>query len=441
MNSVAEHTDLFKSRLLSDFQDWEAQMNGANQSMLHRVRREAIRQFDRLGFPTTRHEEWKYTNVSPITRHQFDFHAPSALSIAEVGELLVPNLEANVLIFVNGLYREELSHFISSKDELVVENFSEAYQHYPELIEQYFAQSANFNRDAFIALNTAFAQHGAFLYVTDKKTIEVPVLLYFISDTRDNQVGSQPRNLFVVGKNSQVKVVEFFHSIGEKASFTNAVTEIVLAQDAYVEYYKVQTESNQAFHIGTTQVSQESDSHFYATTVTVNGGLVRNNLHIEDGQHCETNLFGLYLPNDKQHVDNHTVVDHAKPNSYSNELYKGILNDRSTGVFNGKIFVRPDAQKTNAFQSNRNIILSDNASMNTKPQLEIFADDVKCSHGTTTGQLDEEALFYLRSRGIGADQAKALLMVAFAADVTGQVRIPALKDHLERLINEKLGKS
>ena len=234
-------------------------------------------------------------------------------------------------------------------------------------------------------------------------------------------------------------LAEAFRSIGENATFTNSVTEFVVAEEANVHYYKIQNESDKSYHIGTTSVIQESKSVFTANTVTANGGFVRNNLNIKiDGEYAEANMFGLYIPNGKQHVDNHTVVDHAKPNSNSNELYKGILKDRSTGVFNGKIFVRQDAQKTNAFQSCKNVLLSEDASMNTKPQLEIWADDVKCSHGTTTGQLNEDALFYMQARGIAKDTARALLTLAFAQDVIDKFEIVAIKEYLQELISEKI---
>ena len=436
--TITDYTGL-KDSLLTDFQVWESQL-AEGDTTLHRVRREAIRQFDRLGFPTTKHEEWKYTNVGALTKQAFQFRSSTNLTMADVSALFVPHLEANVVVFVNGIYQAGLSRLISPKEDLLVENFADAYRRDPALVERHFAQSAGFEHDAFTALSTAFAQHGAFIRVPDQKVIEHPVLLYFISDARSENVASQPRNLFVVGRNSQVKIAEFFHTLGQKTSFTNAVTEITVEPDAYVEYYKVQDESEGAHHIGTTHITQLARSRSSSATITVRGGFVRNNLRIGlEGEHCEANLFGLYLPDGKEHVDNHTVVDHAKPRCYSNELYKGILNGRATGVFNGKILVRPDAQKTNAFQSNRNIILSDEASMNTKPQLEIFADDVKCSHGTTTGQLDEDALFYLRSRGIGADAAKSLLTMAFAGDVVRQIQLPALQQYVEQRVARKLG--
>lgn len=440
MNPVTEPIQNFKARLLNNFQTFENDLNGKGNSTLHEVRQDAIRQFDTLGLPTTRHEEWKYTNITPIAKQEFDFQATSGLSNEEVTDFTIPGLDAHRVVFVNGVYNASLSSPVSEADGILVENFTEAYERQPELLLTSFARVALYQKDAFTALSTAFARHGAFIHVPDHKVIEKPIVLHFISDSRTSNPGSHPRNLFVAGKNSQVKVIELFQTIGDQPSFTNIVTEVVLDENAYVEYYKIQNESENAYHIGTTQVNQFKSSHFYATTISVNGGFIRNNLNIVlNGEHCEANMFGLYIPTGKQLVDNHTVVDHAKPNSYSNELYKGILNDRATGVFNGKIFVRQDAQKTNAFQSNRNIVLSNEASMNTKPQLEIFADDVKCSHGSTTGQLNDEALFYLRSRGISEDRAKTLLMVAFAGDVVRQVRIPELKEYLDTLIAKKLG--
>jgi Fe-S cluster assembly protein SufD len=248
-----------------------------------------------------------------------------------------------------------------------------------------------------------------------------------------------PRNLLVAGKNSQASVVEVYLTRGEGTSFTNIVTEIVVQENANLEHTKIQNEGSQAFNIGTTQVYQARDSKFFSVTISLNGAIIRNDLNIVlDDQNCEANLYGLYMPTGKTHIDNHSLVDHAKPHSYSNELYKGILDGKSTGVFNGKIFVRQDAQKTNAFQSNRNILLSKDASMNTKPQLEIFADDVKCSHGATTGQLDEDMLFYLRARGIGLDKARALLMYAFAGDVINQVKIEAVRHYIESAIASRL---
>lgn len=277
------------------------------------------------------------------------------------------------------------------------------------------------------------------IHVADNQVVEEPIILRFIADVRQGNAAIQPRNLIVVGKNAEVKVAEAFRTVGDQKSFTNAVTEIFLAENANVQYYKVQDESDEAYHIGTTQVIQSSNSYFYSSTVSINGGFIRNNLNlILEGEHCDGFMYGLYVPNGKQHIDNHTVVDHRKPNSQSNELYKGILMDKSTGVFNGKIFVREDAQKTNAYQNCRNVVASDEATMNTKPQLEIWADDVKCSHGTTTGQLNDDAVFYMQARGIPKADAKRLLMLAFAQDVVSNIKIDSIREYLEERILNKL---
>ncbi len=432
------NTDL-KTQLIADFKTAEGRMNGEAKSAVHQVRQQALERFDKLGFPTTRHEEWKYSNVKNLVNQAFEFNAETNFSAKDLEEMPIPNLEGNILYFINGIYNTELSSIVSPDSELQILTFAEAAKTQPELVEQYFNKYSDYQDNAFTALNTAFAQNGVFVHVPDNKVVAQPIILRFISDARTLNVASQPRNLIVVGKRSEVQIAEAYRSFGENASFTNAVTEFVVGEEANVHYYKVQNESDKSYHIGTTSVLQAGKSVFTANTVTANGGFVRNNLNIKiDGEYAEANMFGLYIPNGKQHIDNHTAVDHAKPNSNSNELYKGILKGKSTGVFNGKIFVRQDAQKTNAFQSCKNVLLSEDASMNTKPQLEIWADDVKCSHGTTTGQLNDDALFYMQARGISKDSARALLTLAFAQDVIDKFEIVAIKEYLQTLIEEKI---
>ncbi|PWK22672.1 Fe-S cluster assembly protein SufD [Arcicella aurantiaca] len=432
------NTDL-KTQLIADFKTAEGRMNGEAKSAVHQVRQQALERFDKLGFPTTKHEEWKYSNVKNLVNQAFEFNAVTNFSAEDLAEMPIPNLEGNILYFINGVYNAELSTIVSPQTELQILTFAEAAKTQPQLIEQYFNKYSDYQDNAFTALNTAFAQNGVFVHVPENKVVEQPIIIRFINDARTLNVAAQPRNLIVVGKRSEVQIAEAFRTIGENASFTNAVTEFVVAEEANVHYYKVQNESDKAYHIGTTSVLQAGKSVFTANTVTANGGFVRNNLNIKiDGEYAEANMFGLYIPNGKQHVDNHTAVDHAKPNSNSNELYKGILKGKSTGVFNGKIFVREDAQKTNAFQSCKNVLLSEDASMNTKPQLEIWADDVKCSHGTTTGQLNDDALFYMQARGISKDSAKALLTLAFAQDVIDKFEIASIKEYLQELITEKI---
>ena len=432
------NTDL-KTQLIADFKTAEGRMNGEAKSAVHQVRQQALERFDKLGFPTIRHEEWKYSNVKNLVNQAFEFNAVTDFSAKDLEEMPIPNLEGNILYFINGIYNAELSIIVSPANELQILTFAEAAKTQPELVEQYFNKYSDYQDNAFTALNTAFAKNGVFVHVPDNKVVIQPTILRFISDARTLNVASQPRNLIVVGKRSEVQIAEAYRSLGENASFTNAVTEFIVGEEANVHYYKIQNESDKSYHIGTTSVLQAGKSVFTANTVTANGGFVRNNLNIKiDGEYAEANMFGLYIPNGKQHIDNHTAVDHAKPNSNSNELYKGILKGKSTGVFNGKIFVRQDAQKTNAFQSCKNVLLSEDASMNTKPQLEIWADDVKCSHGTTTGQLNDDALFYMQARGISKDTARALLTLAFAQDVIDKFEIVAIKEYLQVLIEEKI---
>lgn len=433
------YTD-FKNQLLTAFRDGEERLNGESKTALHQVRRQALHSFDQLGFPTIRHEEWKYSNVNSLIKQRFTIDGTSTLTADELSSLEIPNLEGNVLYFVNGHYRPEMSHIVSPADQVQIGSLADAIKADPDGVGTHFAQYADYKDSAFTALNTALATDGVVIRVPANTHVEQPIILRFISDARVNNVASQPRNLIVVGKNAEVTMAESFRTLGEQSSFVNTVTEISLERDARMQYYKVQDETNQAYHIGTTQVHQSDNSHFYAATVTLNGNFVRNNLNIVlNGQYAEAYMNGLYMPNGRQHVDNHTLVDHAMPNSYSNELYKGILDDSGTGVFNGKIFVRPDAQKTNAYQSCKNVVLSPNATMNTKPQLEIYADDVKCSHGTTTGQLNDEALFYMQSRGIPKDAARTLLLYAFAQDVLSQIKIQPIREYLEGVVTAKLG--
>lgn len=281
--------------------------------------------------------------------------------------------------------------------------------------------------------------NGAFIEVADKVVVDKPIVLYFVGDSSAAKLSYQIRNLVVAGKFAEATVIEKFDTIGDNESFTNVVNEFSVDRNANVRYFKIENDSDQAYHVSNTHASQEGSSTFTANTIALNGAMVRNNLNIRlDGEGCESHMNGLYVLKGKTHVDNHTVVDHVKPNSYSNELYKGIMDDKSRGVFNGKIFVRQDAQKTNAFQSNKNVLLSDNATINTKPQLEIWADDVKCSHGCTTGQLDQDALFYLQARGIQKDKARAILLKAFASDVLENIDNEAIKDYLEAIITERL---
>lgn len=426
------------------FEALEARLNGSASLPVHKVRKEAIGAFREMGMPGPKNEEYKYTDLKKALQKNFDFKSASPeanISSETVKQCLLPNLEANILVFVNGEFSSELSTIISPEDQLSIKDFQVAAEEDKDVLNNYFAKYADYNKDAFIALNTAFAEHGSFIRISDNKIVEKPIALYFFNDAQAGKCYNQPRNLFIAGKNSQATFLEVFNTAGTHDSFTNIVTEIAVEENAHIEYYKIQNNKENAFHVGTTQVWQARSSQFSAYTFTLNGAMIRNNLNIaSDGEGCESHMFGLYLLHGNTHVDNHTEIDHIKPNSFSNELYKGIMEDQSRGVFNGKVYVRQAAQKTNAFQSNKNILLSDKATINSKPQLEIWADDVKCSHGCTTGQLDEEALFYMQTRGVSRERARVLLLYAFAVEVLENIKLDPLKTYLEDLISERLHK-
>jgi Fe-S cluster assembly protein SufD len=435
---MKENTSL-KDLLTDDFAQREIAANGTASSSFFQQQKDAFRTFEILGFPTPKNEEWKYSNVKHLVNDQYTINGASTLHRSDLDIMGIPELGGNILYIVNGVYQPEISQIISPENQILIKPIKEVQESDPALFATYYNTLAKNEQEAFTALNTAYSEDGLFIHVPKGTVVEEPVVLRFVSDARDKNAGSISRVVLAVEENAQVKLVESFRTKGDLKSFTNVVTEIHVAESAHVEYYKVEIESGNAHHIGTTQVRMLDKSHFYAATVTLDGGFIRNNLNIEiDGQYCEAYMYGLYLPDGRQHIDNHTLADHRQPNSYSNELYKGVLLDQSVGVFNGKVFVRPDAQKTNAYQSCKNVVLSPGAKMNTKPQLEIFADDVKCSHGTTTGQLDDEALFYLRSRGIPRKEALGLLMFAFCEDVLSNIRIAPIREYLEKIVAKKL---
>jgi Fe-S cluster assembly protein SufD len=361
-------------------------------SELADIRKRAAEQFEAHGFPTTSEEEWRFTNVAPIAKAQFPTAAPS----------------------VNG-------HGLRA-----------ALERDPGLIEEYLGRYASCE-NPFVALNTAHFEDGTFLHIPANTVVEEPL---WIDYTAVPERTTHPRNLIVVGAGSQVRIVERY--TGRGAYFTNAVTEIVIGENSIVEHVKLEEESPEAFHVATVQVQQSRDSNFKSHNISLGGLLVRNDVNAVLSTGCEGTLNGLYLANGKQHIDNHTALDHAAPHAASHELYKGILDGQSSAVFNGKIFVRKDAQKTDAKQTNKNLVLSENSTINTKPELQILADDVRCTHGATIGQLDEEALFYLRTRGIGRTDARDLLIYAFARDVIDRIGIRGIRAHLEKALFESL---
>ncbi|MCR6719074.1 MAG: Fe-S cluster assembly protein SufD [Chitinophagaceae bacterium] len=368
---------------------------------------------------------------------QWNLDGGSVVGVADIERYRLPGHEkANELVFVNGRFDLNLSKFISpGLQVLALENASE----HSELIEKHFGHSAEYLKDGMHALNTALMQGGAFVYVPAGVELAHPVYVYHVTDARAHDALALPRSLVFVGKNAQLQWVENFVTLGSGSSLTNQVTEVVVDTDARFYHYKLQQDSKEASLVSSTHIRQIGKSFAYAVTISLDGHIVRNNTHmVMEAEYCESHMYGIYLLQGKTHVDNHTIVDNVKPNCYSNELYKGVIGDEATGVFNGKIFVRQDAQKTNAYQSNKNILLSEGASMNTKPQLEIFADDVKCSHGCTIGRLDEEGLFYLQSRGIPEKQAKSLLLHGFTSDILEKIQLDPIREYAEESIHRRL---
>ncbi len=426
-------------KLVSDFEEVKKTLPG--NSFVQNIRQKAIESFAELGIPARKNEEYKYSNVQKL------FADTVTLSVAEapfsnisIQKYLIPNLDAHTVVLANGVFSEELSSLKNLDKSIVVSSLQNAFEKHPELIEKCFSKCADINSDAFIALNTAYAADGIFISVPDNILVEKPIHIINLIAAKESTLFF-PRNLFVVGKNAQVQLVETFetHDLPVKA-ISDSVTEIAVDENAKVQYYRLQNDCENGQQINTVCASQQKNSHFDTNTVTLSGGWIRNNLNIAlNGENCETHLNGLFITSDTQHVDNHTLVDHRKPHCESNQTYKGILDEKSTGIFNGKIFVQRDAQKTNAYQSSKNILLSDDATINTKPQLEIYADDVKCSHGSSTGKIDDDALFYLRARGLGIASARKLLLHAFVNDVMQTIRINALREYLETLIHKKLG--
>jgi len=408
-------------------------------SNLRSLRKKAFDSFNRLGIPV-KHEEWKYTRINPLFNKEYRFNEDvNSVSLKDLQTLRLPGHEqASELVFVNGIFSSSLST-IRSNQFHVMQLEEAAKSEYGEIISKHLGHSSKYLKDGINALNTAFVKDGLFICTKKGQIIDQPIYIYNITDSRAGNVLSQPRGLVYVSENSQVQIVETYYTIGMDESFTNQVLEIIVDTDARAEYYKIQNDSPHTNQVSTTHIRQIAKSYTHTLTISLDGGIVRNNLNLVlDAEGCEGHLYGLYLQKGQTHVDNHTVVDNVKPNCFSNELYKGIIDERATGVFNGKIFVQPQAQKTNAYQSNKNILLSDDASVNTKPQLEIFADDVKCSHGCTVGRLNEEGLFYLESRGIPSKIARSLLLHAFAIDVLEHIRPEPIREYVDTLISERL---
>ncbi|GLB53918.1 Fe-S cluster assembly protein SufD [Neptunitalea chrysea] len=428
-----------KDKLATSFSVLENQIGGTDP--VSNIRTNAIKQFETLGFPTKKLEAWKYTSLNSVLKPDYNVFAKKekALEYKDVKQYFIHNIETYKIVFIDGVYSAQLSE--TSHEGLDVCLMSEALSKpkYKEVIETYFNKIAK-EDDSLTSLNTAFTKEGAYIYIPKSKVVEKPVEIIHFATGVEDALLIQPRNLVVVEENAQVQIIERHQSLTAHPVLTNSVTEMFVAENAVLDYYKIQNDLQSASLIDNTYISQKRQSNASVHTFSFGGKLTRNNLNFfHKGEYIDSTMKGITILSDKQHVDHYTLVDHAEPNCESHQDYKSIFADKSVGVFNGKIYVNRIAQKTNAFQQNNNILLDDTATINTKPQLEIFADDVKCSHGCTIGQLDTEAMFYLKTRGIPEKEAKGLLTYAFANNVLESVRIPEVKTRINKLIAQKLG--
>ncbi len=411
---------------------------------LEPVRRSAMERFARTGFPPTRDEEWRFTPIAPIVQGSWRPPGPTPVDVsrAQLDPFIFGHAEWITLVFVNGAYSETLSAVGELPAGGVrIGSLSGALRSDGILLQGHLTRHAPIEASPFTALNTAFLRDGGLVYVPAGVDLARPVHLVFVTTADAGGTVTHPRNLLVVERGARASVIESYVTLAPGQTYwTNPVTEVAVGAASWLEHTRIQRESERAYHIGLTQVDQQRDSHYRSFSLAMGGALARHNLHVRlNDENIETLMYGLYLTRGEQSVDNHTAIYHDQPNCRSWEVYKGVLDGRSRGVFNGKVFVKPEAQKTDAKQTNRNVLLGDHARVNTKPQLEIFADDVKCTHGATVGKLDEVALFYARSRGLPAAAAERLLLYAFAAEVVDEVALAPVRAELDRLILERLG--
>ncbi len=423
-----------------DFAELEEKISNEELTFRNAIAKEAIKNYSNLDFPNNKDEEWRFTNISQLMKHDFRFISGSSdINRNDIKKFLLGEIFKYQFVFVNGKFIKELSSDVRTQNIEIV-NIDTAIDNNTELFKKHFAKYAKSKVNYFSALNSTNINSGAFINITDNSVIKEPIHLLFISDFKRKTL-VQPRNLFLAGKNSQATIIEHYAAFNDNIYFANAVTEIFVGENSTLNHIKIQEESRNSYHISETAIEMERSSNFESAAISFGGEISRNEINCKfNGQGCEATLNGLFMLDDTQLHDTHTSIDHAKPNCNSHEQYKGILDGKSRGVFNGKVIVRPNAQKTNAFQENNNIILSNEALVNTKPQLEIFADDVKCSHGATIGQIDQDSMFYLKSRGIGEETARKILIHAFASDVVKSIKVNGLKDYLENILELRFNK-
>ncbi len=427
-----------KDKLVASYIAFEDHLEA--DSHIHEFRNTAIKIFEEKGFPTKKDELWKYTALNSILKEDYCVFPKkeNAIEFKDVKKYFLHEIDTYKVVFIDGIYSSFLSQTTHDNMDVCLVSAALSKPKYKNVIEKYYNQIAK--QDSLTALNTAFAREGAYIYIPKNREVEKPIEIINFATGNETAMLLQPRNLIVVEENAHLQIIERHQSLNENAVLTNAVTEVFAGKNASIDYYKVQNDKHQATLIDNTFIDQKQGGHVSVHTFSFGGKLIRNNLnYYQNGQHINSTLKGVTILENNQHVDHSTLVNHIEPNCESHQDYKGIFSDKSTGVFNGRIIVEKEAQKTDAFQQNNNLLISDKATINSKPQLEIFADDVKCSHGCTIGQLDEDAMFYLRSRGIAQKEAQALLMFAFASNVLESVKIPELKAKINKTIANKLG--
>lgn len=428
-----------KEKLLSSFMAFEERIDVTSE--LHDLRTSAIKNFENKGFPTKKEEAWKYTSLNSILKNDFSVFPKNETNIEfrDVKKYFLHEVDTYKLVFIDGFFNSFLSSTTHDGLDICLMSTALNKPKYKIIIDNYFNKIAN-KDESLTSLNTAFANEGAYINIPKSKVVDKPIEIMYFSTGSEAALLVQPRNLIVVGENAHVQIIERHQSLNENPVLTNTVTEIFAQKRAIIDYYKIQNDNLEANLIDNTYVSQNQETNVSVNTFSFGGNLTRNNLNFYHfGERIVSSLNGITIIGEKQHVDHFTLVQHTTPNCESHQDYKGIYSDRSTGVFNGKIYVEKEAQKTNAFQKSNNVLIGDKATINAKPQLEIFADDVKCSHGCTIGQLDETAMFYMQQRGIPKKEAKALLMYAFSNAVIESIKIPELKERITNIIATKLG--
>jgi Fe-S cluster assembly protein SufD len=425
---------------LESFTDLQKRAAGRNLPWLRKLREDAFARFAEIGFPTTHDEDWRFTNVAPIARTRFQLagNRPVQVVHADLTAWTIDGAAAR-LVFVNGRFSAELSTVAALPKGVVVASLRDQIEQNPEQLSLHLGRYADTNRDAFCALNTAFMEDGIYAFVPRGVVVEAPVHCLFVSTASGTPLMSHPRNLLVFEDQSQGTVVEEYVSLGHGTMFSNSVTELVAGANAHVSHYLIEREHRDAFNVSTLRMQQGRSANVASHSFLLGGGLVRNNVHpVLAGEGGECLINGLFVGGGRQHLDNFMHVEHASPHCSSRQFYNGILDEHARGVFHGRIVVHKDAQKTDAKQTNRNLLLSDDAQIDTKPQLEIYADDVKCTHGATIGQIDENALFYLRSRGLSEAAARQLLLLAFASECLERMHPGPTQVYVEQLIHEHL---